>query len=190
MHAKLFLPPQPLRPPLLQLLLLLLISGGAFAQSPDGERPTMNLPHELRCPNWGGGSCVHASTVMLLRWQGQSEVADWWRSHYQGGEYAQRLNQRLAAAHIRYAYTTKGDVEFLDWALRTRRGAGVTFWPGHAVNLVHLDAEWAGLLDNNRLQQVIWIPRAEFISRWRGYGGWGWTVVYTPPPPLPIVERR
>lgn len=164
--------------------------GAVFCQSPSSlcvERPCVNLPPALRCPNWGGGSCVHASTVMLLRWQGQHEVADWWRANYSGGEYAERHNQRLAHARLRYACTTRGDEAFLDWALRTRRGAGITFWPGHAVNLVHLDDQWAGLLDNNRLEQVIWIPRAEFIARWRNYGGWAWTVVYTPPPPLPFV---
>lgn len=152
------------------------------------ERPTVNIPPELRCPNWGGGSCVHAATVMLLEWQGQHEFAQWWRNRYSGGEYAQRLNQRLEAAQLQYAYTTQGDEAFLAWTLRTRRGAGITFWPSHAVNLVHLDNEWAGLLDNNRLEQVIWIPRAEFISRWRNYGGWAWTLVYDPPPPLPCVK--
>jgi hypothetical protein len=149
------------------------------------EIPTVNLPSPLRCPNWGGGSCVHASTVMLLRWQGQHEMADWWRANYQGGEYADRLHQRLDAAHLRYAYTTRGDEAFVNWALRTRRGCGITYWPGHAVNLVHLDEVWAGLLDNNRLDNVIWIPRSEFVSQWRHYGGWAWTLVYSPPPPLP-----
>ncbi len=153
------------------------------------ERPTVNIPPTLRCPNWGGGSCVHAANVMLLEWQGQHELAQWWRTNNSGGEYAQRLNQRLDSAHLHYAYTTRGDEAFLAWALRTRRGAGITFWPGHAVNLVHLDDQWAGLLDNNRLEQVIWIPRAEFIPRWRNYGGWAWTLVHTPPPPLPCWKN-
>lgn len=167
-------------------ILLLSLAPMASGQSaPCREMPTVNLPPSLRCANWGGGSCVHASTVMLLRWQGQFEMADQWRATYSGGEYAQRLNQRLEAAELCYAFTLRGDEGFLDWALRTRRGAGVTFWPGHAVNLVHLDEQWAGLLDNNRLESVIWISRAEFIPRWRHYGGWAWTLVYAPPPPLP-----
>src|SRR4051812_37999396 len=32
-----------------------------------GDMPVMNIPLELREKNWGGGSCVHASTVMCLR---------------------------------------------------------------------------------------------------------------------------
>src|SRR5687768_14605354 len=48
------------------------------------EIPTVNLPRELREPNWGGGSCVHASTVHLLRWQGHHELAAWWRANYSG----------------------------------------------------------------------------------------------------------
>ena len=149
--------------------------------------PVVDLPPALRTSNWGGGSCVHASTVHLLQWQGQHELAAWWRGAYSGGEHASRLHQRLEAARLRYAYTVEGDAAFLEWALRTRRGAGITYFPSHAVNLVHLDAEWAGLLDNNRVDRVIWIPRADFLAKWRAYGGWAWTLVYDPPPPVPYV---
>jgi hypothetical protein len=89
---------------------------------------------------------------------------------------------------LRYAYTVDGDVEFLEWALRTRRGAGITYFPNHAVNLVHLDHQWAGVLDNNRVDQIIWIPRADFLARWKAYGGWAWTLVYDPPPPVPYLN--
>ena len=37
----------------------------------------LDLPPEMRTKNWGGGSCVHASTVNLLKWMGQHEMADW-----------------------------------------------------------------------------------------------------------------
>lgn len=150
--------------------------------------PVVDLPPELRTTNWGGGSCVHASTVHLLQWQGHHELAKWWRETYSGGEYSTRLHERLNQAQLQYAYTVEGDVAFLEWALRTRRGAGITYFPNHAVNLVHLDQERAGLLDNNRVEQIIWIDRQEFLSRWRAYGGWAWTLVYNPPPPLPFVQ--
>lgn len=150
--------------------------------------PVVDLPRELRTTNWGGGSCVHASTVHLLQWQGHHELAKWWRETYSGGEYSTRLHERLHQAQLQYAYTVEGDVTFLEWALRTRRGAGITYFPNHAVNLVHLDHERAGLLDNNRVEQIIWIERQEFLSRWRAYGGWAWTLVYNPPPPLPFIE--
>ena len=149
--------------------------------------PTVDLPAELREENWSTGSCVHASTVHLLRWQGQFELAAWWRDAYAGGEYPERLHNRLEDAGLRYAFTVDGDEEFLAWALRTRRGAGVTFWPQHAVNLVHLDQNWAGLLDNNRIELIVWMPRDEFIRRWKSYGGWAWTLVYNPSPPTPYL---
>jgi hypothetical protein len=100
------------------------------------------------------------------------------------------LHERLDHARLRYAYTTSGDAAFLEWALRTRRGAGITYFPNHAVNLVHLDSERAGLLDNNRIGQIVWIERSEFLRQWKNYGGWAWTLVYDPPPPVPFVEER
>jgi hypothetical protein len=39
--------------------------------------PAVDIPPALRTQNWGGGSCVHASTVHLLHWQGQHELAEW-----------------------------------------------------------------------------------------------------------------
>ena len=44
---------------------------------PEHEReyPTVNLEHALRQANWigsqGEGSCVHATMIMLFRWQGR-----------------------------------------------------------------------------------------------------------------------
>ncbi|HTN73746.1 MAG TPA: hypothetical protein VL096_00815 [Pirellulaceae bacterium] len=152
--------------------------------------PAVDIPPALRTPNWGGGSCVHASTMHLLHWQGHHELAEWWRATYSGGEYSTRLHERLDAAQLKFAYTIDGDPAFLEWALRTRRGAGITYFPNHAVNLVHLDAERAGLLDNNRLDHVIWIPRDEFMTRWQAYGGWAWTLVYNPPPPVPFLNQE
>ena len=56
---------------------------------------------------------------------------------------------------IRYAYVTNGDVRFLEWACRTRRGCGITVMGGaHMVALVHLDDKWAAILDNNNVEQV------------------------------------
>ena len=39
------------------------------------------------------------------------------------------------------------------------------------------------LLDNNRVGQYITLPREEFLRRWRGYGGWATTPVYSPAAP-------
>lgn len=153
----------------------------------------MDLPPELREPNWGGGSCVHASTVMVLRWQGQYELADWWRENYIGGEYSDRLIKRMEAANLRYAYTLDSDFEFIRWAMRTGRGCGIFYKPNHAICAVGLDDQYVYLLDNNDVDRPERegtperVPVDEFIRRWRGYGGFAWTVVYTPNPPEPTL---
>jgi hypothetical protein len=159
------------------------------------ERPTVNLEHFLRESNWLGsqreGSCVHATMVMLFRWQGREDLAIKWRETYGNGEYAHVLADKLNKEGVRYAYTqNKNDVNFLEWACQSRRGCGVTTKGGaHMVMLVHLDAEWAGIIDNNDIDEVKWIPRQTFLSEWQRSYSWAVTPVYTPPPPLPSKER-
>jgi len=154
------------------------------------ERPTVNLPPSMRQKNWlgnqGEGSCVWASTISLLRWQGRYRTAEWVRSNYGGGEWPDDHVAKLDRAGIRYAYVTNGDVRFLEWCCGTRRGAGVTVMGGaHCVNLVFLDDHWACLLDNNDVQHYRWVPRETFLAEWQASYGWGFTVVYSPTPPLP-----
>jgi hypothetical protein len=148
------------------------------------KSPAMDLPVEARCRNYAGGSCVCASTISLLRWQGCDELAAELRRTCVGGQSAGSLHAHLDALGVRYAFTTSGDVAFLEWAIRTRRGCGVTFYPAHYVNLVDLTDEEATLLDNNRVEQYVTMPRDEFIRRWRGYGGWATAVVYSPAAPV------
>ncbi len=91
----------------------------------------------------------------------------------------------MEEAGLRYAYTKDADVAFLEWATRNRLGVGIFYFPRHAINLVDLNEHEAVLLDNNRPNEYIRVPREEFIRAWRGYGGFAWTVVYGPPPPYP-----
>jgi hypothetical protein len=154
------------------------------------EVPVVNLPQQARCRNYAGGSCVIASTVSLFRWQGRDDLAELFRRAYSGGQSASSLHAKLDANRVRYAYTTSGDAAFLEWACRTRRGAGITYFANHFVCLVHLDGERAILLDNNRVAQYLTLPRDEFLSRWRGYGGWATTPVYSPAAPLAFIAKR
>jgi hypothetical protein len=159
------------------------------------EFPTVNLPLNMRQRNWlgdeGEGSCVHATMVMLFRWQGRDDLADLWRKTYGNGESYETLEKKLEAQGVRYAYTTKGDVEFLEWACRTRRGCGVTVDGGaHMVALVHFDANWAGVLDNNQVDVITWYRRDDFVKHWREAHGWAVTPVYDPAPPLPKLGRK
>lgn len=154
------------------------------------ERPTVNVPVALRQSNWigsqGEGSCVHATMISLLRWQGRLNKADRWRQTYGNGEWPDDLAAKCDGEKVRFAYTTDGDVKFLEWACRTRRGCGITVMGGaHMVALVHLDAQWAAILDNNSVSKFRWVPRATLIAEWKASHGWAVTPIYTPAAPLP-----
>ena len=150
------------------------------------ERPTVNLPLACRQANWSGheGSCVFATTVSLLKWQGRYNTANWVRRNCSNGAGRARAAAIFDRAGIRYAYT-RGDVKFLEWAIRTRRGAGVVIMGGdHMVALVHLDASWACIMDPNT-RKFHGISRGSFLAEWRASGGWALAVVYTPAAPMP-----
>jgi hypothetical protein len=158
------------------------------------ELPTVNLEQIFRQANWIGdeneGSCVHASMAMLCRWQGEFELADMWIATYNSGEYPSRFAARCDQQNVRYAYTSnENDVAFLEWACNTRRGAGVTVRGGaHMVCLVHLDSEWAGILDNNSVDEIIWVPRDQFLNEWMNSHSWAYAILTgTPPPPFPCL---
>jgi hypothetical protein len=154
----------------------------------------VDLPERWRRRNWigrrGEGSCVHASLLHLLHWQGRHRLADWWRARHADGETADGLAAKLEAAGIRFAETRSADVSFLEWAIRTRRGAAVVVQQGaHMVNLVGLDRRFAHILDSNAPDRVTTVPRALFLSEWKSSGGWGVTPVGSPLPPDPWVVQ-
>ena len=150
------------------------------------ECPTVNLPLALRERNYSGGSCVHATLVSLLRWQGQLKIAADWRKKHSGGEWSHSFHGKLAREDLRYAWCTNGDVKFLEWAISTRRGCGIDVHGGrHMVALVYLDAEWAAILDNNNIHKFIWVPREILIKEWQSGKGWAVAPVYSPAAPLP-----
>ena len=176
-------------------LLLLVSLFGCKVELPKGysaaaERPTVNIPMAIWQSNWlgnqGEGSCVHATMISLLRWQGRFNTADYWRRAFGNGSYPEDLAEKFDRAKVRYAYVTNGDVRFLEWVCRTRRGCGITVRGGaHMVALVHFDAKWAGILDNNKIEKIIWIPRETLIAEWKASYGWAVAPVYTPAAPMP-----
>jgi len=161
---------------------------------PDGRCPyatipPMDLPEVLRQHNYAGGSCVHASLVSVLRWQNLPELAAWWREAYRGGETLGGLVAKVDAARLRFAYTDRGNTEFLAWCSRTRRGAVVFYKPAHAVCFCGFVGRHAVVMDNNHPARLEWIPRETFLARWQAYGGVALTAVYSPAPPRPWVAR-
>ena len=157
-----------------------------------------DVPAPFRKKNWRGdygfGSCVHASTVTLLRYHGIDELASWWEITYNDGEQFNRFEKRLESAGLRYAsiYGQK-DLAFLEWACRNRLGAVIKYTDddadqAHALIIVDLTPEYAVILDNNHVDQYEIVPRAHFERIWIGSGGIAVTFLYSPPPPWPAVN--
>ena len=149
--------------------------------------PYCDLPAAYRVRNYAGGSCVHASLETILHWQGQHELARWWRANYAGGEYADRLHRRLEAADVRFAFTTSRGAEgweFLRKCCALRLACAVNLPNGHMQTLVGMDERWMYVIDNNGPGQIDVWPRGKFAQAWTG---WAVTVVGQAPPPEPFL---
>ena len=184
---------------LMMTLLLLVMSGCSIPiPNPDvifgpPETPQANVPPACRQHNWSqgsmrNGSCTHASLMSLFRWQCQPNLADWWGKNHGGGEEPESLTAQLDRAGIDYAMTfNKADVGFLEWACRTRRGCAVAIYGRkHMVCLVGLTDEWAILLDNNSVNEFIWVPRQSFLNEYLWSDSWAITPLYAPCPPRTV----
>lgn len=152
----------------------------------------VNIPAAWRRKNWIGnrneGSCVHTAMVHLLHWQGEHAAADRWQQQYANGENAEGLAAKLEAAGMRFGETRTGDVSFLEWCIRTRRGAAVVIQKGaHMVNLVGLDRTHAQILDSNSPERIQPWPREKFLTEWQQAGGWAVTPVGVPSAPDPWI---
>ena len=191
------------------------------------ELPIVNIPRAEREWNWGGGSCVHASTVMHFRWQNAMELADYWRKTYGGGESYNGLTSKLNRNKVPYYATAggggqdiaaeamdfaaflsarggsygtlAGDVDVLERCTVERRGGVIFYYPNHSILFCGFgpsstkpgSGEVAYVLDNNRIESFIEIPKASFISKWRGYGGVCIVpTIGSPRPPIPYIAQR
>jgi hypothetical protein len=188
------------------------------AVSPAGVRAAADLPAARHVRNTGGsdgaGLCVFTSIQMAADWQSVPALAglQQYMTRFPGGSYPEKTDSVIAAFCREqrvpvpaYVQHTGGDERVLDLAVKTGRMASVTyagydgFYRGpvaHMVDLVHLDAERAAIVDNNRPGQFVWMTRAEFLARWRGVTdggrdtgmGGGWAVVLLAPPPPPYAS--
>lgn len=157
------------------------------------EVPPVNVPLSLRQTNWpdarGSGSCVIASSISHLHWCNRPDLAARFRASYAGGQTASSIQRIWQANGLPYVCTEDGDPTFLEWASRTRRGAILWYFPSHCCTFCGYSVvdgvEHAMILDNNRVRQFIRIPKREFLTRWRGYGGFAMTAILPPAPPLP-----
>jgi len=164
--------------------------------APKAETPSINPPVSIRVRNWLGGasgregSCAHASTVNMLHWLNEFDLARTWRSKYSGGEYASRLRERLDREGVQYAYTEQANLALLDYAHETRRGAVIWWKPSHACTFcgwVEINGRThAVILDNNFPERFEYTEKSQFHRLWASYGGFGLTVLGDPPSPPPF----
>lgn len=172
---------------------------------PDGKTEVAcDLPVDQRTRNVGGrdgaGLCVFTSVQNSARYQNESRLVNFQADMRKepGGGYPSKLDTMIAryGKGTPYLQYEGGDPAILEAALATGRMPGITYdgrdphYRGtiaHMVNLVYLDKNIACCLDNNFIgeQELVWMSRDEFLSRWRGNGG-GWAVVLLSPPPPPV----
>lgn len=166
------------------------------------EIPPANLPVAMRPHNWtdntGSGSCVIASSVYHFHWANRPDLAAHFRRAYAGGQTAASVEKKWRECGIPFVSTynanpnfdRSGDPEFLEWASRTRRGAIIWYFPNHCVHFCGYSIvngqEYAILNDNNRESVHIRIPKKQFLTAWRGYGGYACTALLSPSPSLPF----
>jgi hypothetical protein len=191
----------------------------------NGTRAVADLPASQHKKNVGGsdgsGLCVYTSVWHSALWQSVSELYDFrhWMESKPGGSYPEKFESTLAAYCKSKGIVcpgclqhTGGDEDFLDLAIKTGRMPGITYCGmdgrynspvAHMVSLVHLDKDRAAIVDNNYPGTWLWMPRADFLARWRGIQtngkaymgrdargraspiGGGWAVVLLPGQPTP-----
>jgi len=179
------------------------VTGGPV--SPDGKtKVTINFPEKWRAHNTGGrdgaGLCVFTSIMHAARWQLETPLANFQdlMKKELGGGWPSKVDQMIAkyANGVDYFQYEGRDLLPLSVALKSGRLPSVTYagrdphYKGsiaHMVNIVHLDAAWACILDNNFIgpNDLVWMTPQEFFDRWSGRGS-GWTVVLLRPPPYPL----
>lgn len=160
------------------------------------DRPAIRVAAEDRQHNWsdwrGEGSCVHASMVMLFRYQDRDDIADFWREKYSAGYHHSWLVLALESHHIPYVTTyERNDVEFLEWAISNSYGCIVTTgipenngrirWGNHMILLVHLDNSEAAIIDPNNPHTIKWMDREQFLEEWFLSYSWATTVLLKTP---------
>ncbi len=164
---------------------------------PDGERPPMNLPTQMRQRNWvsseNEGSCVHASMISVLRWHNQERLANWWRQNFAGGENEIEIERKLQAAGVPFISRHNGDPEILDWASRTRHGCILWWKPSHCCTfcgwIKGSDGRIYGvIMDNNWPERLELTERSQLIRLWNGYGGFALAPLLPPATPYSSPE--
>ncbi|SIO37582.1 hypothetical protein SAMN05444166_4202 [Singulisphaera sp. GP187] len=180
---------------------------GAVVDGPihNGVEIQIDLPVPQHIKNFGApadglGLCVFASMSMAARWHHVRELQNVIHKIQEGGGYPEKVDRvfKQFAPKLDYVQYEGTDPSILDKALSEGRMPGVTLGYGeryqmqtihHMVDLVHLDANWAAVLDNNFPGTYEWMSRKEFLKRWIHPSGKGWAYVMLVPGPPPIPHN-
>src|SRR5437660_81591 len=171
-------------------------------RSADGVEVTCDLPVEQRTRNVGGsdgaGLCVFSSIGHAARWQNERRLVDFQKQMTKepGGGYPEKVDRMVAkyGKGTPYIQYEGHDATILKLALKTGRMPSVTYdghdphYNGsiaHMVNLIYLDDQEACILDNNFIDELVWMSAKEFLERWTDDGGWAVILLAPPPPPPP-----
>lgn len=173
----------------------------------------MDMPESLHKANVGGsdgaGLCVFTSIEHAAIWQNVEALHGFqaWMRRYPGGGWPEKLDKKikeyaasrgLPVPQFLQAEGRAADLlPLAEAALKSGRAVAVTydFSPSgryggrriaHMVNLVHLDAKHACVLDNNYIgvAKYEWMSRDDF-ARVLGNRGWVAILLDPGPPPLP-----
>lgn len=149
----------------------------------------VDLAPSLRLRN-RQSSCVHATTSMALRWVDLVDLSNKWWNTYKGGESPGPHNRKLLSNGVKFAVTTDGDEKLLEYAINSRRGAGVTWGGAHCVFLAgrieRNGQRQAVILDNNRPNEFKYQEWNAFLREFKRCGGWAFVILSGDvPPPVP-----
>lgn len=176
--------------------------GEVITEEPEwrGVKASAPIPSWMHILNEGGsdgaGLCVIATNVIDGAYQdvpglNEGKESPVWlmAKRRPGGYYPSKLESLFREAGLQTAwFSAEGSAEELLPVIEYYTGqgipVGVTMNTGrfykyqtiaHMVSCIHLDAEWACIVDNNNPGYYHWMPRDEFARRLTG-GSVGWVV--------------
>lgn len=167
---------------------------------PEPAVDALAMPADIRRHNIaakGLGCCVFRSLDYASWWQNEPALhrfPEWMvSSGIAGGGWPEKVDSlipKIAAARSmpapRYVQYQGSSPAIIELALKTGRLPCITWQGNHMLSCVYLDAERAGILDNNAPDRISWYSRADFLRRWTAPGGkGGWVVVLLNPGPPP-----
>jgi len=157
---------------------------------------SMKLPPEVR--QWyfnTDGSCVQCTLGMLGVWANMPQASTLlWDTPYgpaeRGGSTPSRVGAYARARRIpAYNVTGETTVEWLEWAARTGRHAGVYFGFAHFQTEYGRGPGYWLVCDNQTPHEIHRYTHEQFVRKHRSSGLWC-VILDTPAPPEPPIYTQ